>query len=132
MSYRTVILSSVEEYLAGKDFTAEARAERNGWLLRFPHSVMLQVSFAELDFANRWCWQRFGPSNGECLEYQPDYRVCELKERHSHRGKWRWHFYEKTICNFGFCQWFFAERADYESFRTNVDEINWGKKYPKE
>jgi hypothetical protein len=66
MTYRTVDPASFEEYVASDDDTTDARADeqqvRSLRLLRFPHSVMLKVSFAELDFANRWCWQTFGPA----------------------------------------------------------------------
>ena len=81
MSHRTVVLSSFEEYLASDDDSFEERAaqelDRNERLLRFPYSVMLQVSYPELDFANRWCWQNFGPSDGECDQRYSEYRANE-------------------------------------------------------
>jgi len=92
---------------------------------------MLQVSFPELDFANRWCWQHFGRSDGECMQRCSEYRVCDLNEPHSHAGKWMWHWFEKTDYNFGFNEWYFAERADQEYFLAKVGEINWGENYPK-
>ena len=62
-AYRTVSLSSFEEYLASEDDSPEEQAEqardRKERLSRFPYTVMLQVSFLEMDFANRWCWQHF-------------------------------------------------------------------------
>ena len=79
MSYRTVILSSFEEYLASTDDSLEERAEqerdRDERLSRFPYAVMLKVSFPELDFANRWCWQQFGPRDGKCTQHDSDYRA---------------------------------------------------------
>jgi hypothetical protein len=92
MSHRTVVPSTFEEYLASDDDSLEERAaqeaNRNGRLSRFPYSVMLKVSFPELDFANRWCWQTFGPSDGECTQRFSEYRVCDRTEPHSHVGKW--------------------------------------------
>ena len=134
MSHRTVILSSFEEYLASGDDSPEERAEqkrdRQERLSRFPYAVMLQVSFPEMDFANRWCWQHFGPGDGECMQHQSEYRACDLAEPHSHVGKWMCHWFVKTDYNFGFNEWYFAEQGDRECFLANVDEINWGEKYP--
>lgn len=133
MSHRTAILSSFEDYLASERYSPDEQAEeervRNERLARFPYPVMMQVSFPELDFANRWCWQRFGPGDGECLEHQSDYRACDLNEAHSHVGKWMWYWLAKTDYNYGFCEWYFSERTDRDSFLASVDEINWGEKY---
>jgi hypothetical protein len=133
MSHRTVEASSFKEYLAemaAADWAAED-GERNERLSRFPHSVMLKVSFAELDFANRWCWQNFGPSDGECRQRDSEYCACDRAEPHSHVGKWTWYFLDKTDYNFGFNEWYFAELADRDLFVANVDTINWGEHYPK-
>jgi hypothetical protein len=133
MSYRTAILSSFEEYLASDDhspgFRAEEARERKDRLSRLPYSVMLQVSFAEFDFANRWCWQHFGPNDGECLQRQSEYPMCDLVEFHSHTGKWMWYWLAKTDHNFGFSEWYFSKQADRDFFLASVDEINWGEKY---
>jgi len=135
MSHRTVVLSSYQEYLAKGDDSLEERAaqtlDRDKRLLRFPHSVMLEVSYPELDFANRWCWQNFGPGDGECLQRHSEYRVCDLSEPHSHVGKWTSHWFVKTDYDFGFNEWYFAEIADYKQFLANVENINWGEHYPK-
>lgn len=135
MSNRTVILSSFEDFLASDDYSLEVRAEiekdRSERLSRFPYAVMLQVSFAELDFANRLCWQQFGPCNGECLDHQSEYRTCHLEEPHPHVGKWTWHWFEKTAYDFGFNEWYFAEQADRDYFLSKLGEIQWGEKYPK-
>lgn len=134
MTRRTVEASSFEEYLANEGTSVDGRnaedLDRKARLLRFPHSVMLKVSFAELDFANRWCWQRFGPSDGECLQRFAEYRMCDRIERHLHVGTWTSCWFEKTSYNFGFNEWYFAERADHDLFVANVDEINWGENYP--
>jgi hypothetical protein len=133
MSQRTVILSSFEEYLASENYSPDVRAqeerERKGRLSRFPYAVTLQVAYPELDFANRWCWQHFGFSDGECLGYDGDYPVCSIPERHSHQGKWMWCWLGKTDYNFGFCEWYFSEQSDRDYFLASVDGINWGEKY---
>lgn len=135
MSHRTVILSSFEEYLSSENYSPEIRAEEERQhkerLARFPHDIVLQVSFPEMDFASRWCWQRFGPADGPCLQRQSDYPMCNcnLPESHSHTGKWMCHWLEKTDYNFGFCAWHFSEPSDRDSFRASVPEINWGEKY---
>jgi hypothetical protein len=133
MSHRSVILSSFEDYLASENYSPEVRAEeereRKDRLLRFPHTVTLQLSFAELDYANRWCWQRFGPGDGECFQRQSDYPACDIAEPHSHAGRWMWCWLAKTDYNFGFCEWCFSEQSDWDSFLASVGEIHWGEKY---
>lgn len=117
MSHRTVILSSFEAYLAEDclpEFRGEEERERASRLSRFPYPVTLQVSFPELDFANRWCWQHFGPCDGDCLQRHSDYPACSVPEPHSHTGKW---------------MWYFSEWSDRDSFLASVGEINWGEKY---
>jgi hypothetical protein len=135
MTLRTVEPSSIEEYLASEDDSLEDRAAqemaRKERLSRFPHAVMLKVSFPEIDFANRWCWQSFGPSDGECTQRHSEYRVCDRTEPHSHAGKWTSHFFVKTDYDFGFNEWYFAESADRDLFVGNVDTINWGEHFPK-
>jgi hypothetical protein len=135
MSHRTVIASSFEEYLASGGDPADERAAqevvRKERLSRFPFSVMLQVSFPEIDFANRWCWQNFGPCDGECTQRYSEYPVCDRTEPHSHVGKWTSYFFGKTDYNFGFNEWCFKEITDRDSFFANVDKINWGEHFPK-
>jgi hypothetical protein len=135
MSHRTVEVSRFEDYLASEDDSLEdcatedvARKER---LSSFPHSVMLKVSFPELDFANRWCWRNFGPCDGECTQRCSEYRICERAGPHLHVGKWASHWFVKTDYDFGFNEWYFAESADRDLFVANVDKINWGEHYPK-
>ena len=133
MSHRTTTVSSFEEYLASQDYPPEVQSEveleRKDRLTRFPYEVTLQVSFAELDFANRWCWQHFGPGDGECFQRRSDYSVCCISESHSHAGKWMWYWLAKTNYNFGFCEWYFSDQADRDCFLAHVAEINWGEKY---
>ena len=72
MSHQTVLRSSFEEYLANTDETKEELAEqlavRDATLRAFPFSVILQVAYPEIDYANRWTWQQFGPRDGECFD----------------------------------------------------------------
>ncbi|WP_254513120.1 hypothetical protein [Anatilimnocola floriformis] len=135
MSYRTVEAASFEEYLASDDDSVEDRAsqkiERNERLLRFPFSVMLKVSFPELDFANRWCWQNFGPGDGECTQSYSRYRVCDRKDRHTHEGRWASHWFVKTDYDFGFNEWYFVASRDHELFVANIANINWGENFLK-
>lgn len=136
MSYRTVQPSTIEEYLASEDDSLEDRADqeaaRQERLSRFPHAVMLKVAFPEMDFANRWCWQNFGPCDGECTQRYSEYRVCDRTEPHSHDGKWTSHFFVKTEYDFGFNEWYFAENKDRDLFVANVYNINWGENFPKQ
>jgi hypothetical protein len=135
MTHRTVLLSSFSEYLASDDDSLEDRLaeerERSDRMVRFPYGVMLQVSFPELDFANRWCWENFGPCDGECMQKQSEYSACDRVDPHVHEGTWTSHWFEKTDYNFGFNEWYFAERADQQRFLANVENINWGENYPK-
>jgi len=135
MTHHTAILSSIDDYLACEDDSAEERAEqnllRNERLLRFPHAVMLQVAFPELDFAHRWCWANFGPRDGDCTQQYSEYRACDIEEPHSHTGVWMDHWFTKTDYNFGFNEWYFAKRSDYNQFATNIANLNWGDNFPK-
>jgi hypothetical protein len=135
MSLRTVVISSFDEYLVSIKDAVEACAaavvDRNARLLRFPYAVMLKVSYPELDFANRWCWQNFGPCDGKCTQRYSEYRVCDLTDPHSHVGKWSPHFFGKTDYDYGFNEWYFAEVADRDLFFANIDQINWGENYLK-
>ena len=133
MSHRTVILSSFEEYLVSEDYAPEIRVQeerqRASRTSRFPYTVTLELSYPELDFANRWCWQRFGPSDGDCLQRQSEYPACSIPEPHSHTGKWMWYWLAKTDYNFGFCEWYFSEQSERDCFLASVGEINCGEKY---
>lgn len=135
MSHRTVEPSSFEEYLASDDDSLEDRAaqdiDRKERLCHFPFTVMLKVSFPELAFANRWCWQNFGSSDGECTQRYSEYRACDRDDPHSHVGKWVSHWFVKTDYDFGFNEWYFAKSEDRDLFLANVDKINWGEHYPK-
>lgn len=130
-----MVTSSFEEYLAICDASDDERAEehfaRQARMLRFPFAVMLQVSYPELDFVDRWCWHHFGPSNGECTQRDSEYRVCDRAEPHSHSGRWVSHWFRKIDYDFGFNEWYFAASTDRDVFLANVDEFNWGEHFPK-
>lgn len=137
MNYQTAVLSSLDEYLAfanacesKEDLDIEIRG-RNEHLLRFPHAVMLQGSFPERDFADRWCWQQFGPCWGECFQSHAEYRVCGLEEKHCHVGTWTSYFFVKTDYDFGFMEWYFSREVDRDRFLAFVPLIDWGENFPK-
>ena len=140
MILRTVKPASFEHYLdveysvAAKgsvDGRSFDEAERKAILRKFPHSVVLELAFPELDFANRWCWRQFGPSDGDCHQKSSDYCFCDIIDPHSHAGRWRTHWWVKTEYNFGFNEWFFASAADRDQFLEFVPQICWGELYPK-
>jgi len=120
------MLSTYDEYLTSvfPETSAEATerrvadiAEHDARLAVFPHAVVLQVAFPELDFANRWCWQQFGPADGECYEAQSEYPACRLRTEHRHAGTWRTIWLEKTDYDFGFNEWCFADTRNDRSPR---------------
>ncbi len=140
MPYRTAVLSDFESYLASEypdsvpDSAAavhEERTNQNLRLQRFPFSVVLQVSYPELDFANRWCWQAFGPASGQCLDNQSQYPSCKLAHPHEHEGAWSTHWLAKTDYDFGYNEWSFAQEEDRDRFLQFVPEIHWGERFPK-
>ena len=135
MMYRTLVLSSIERYMACDDDSFEERTvqdrERDERLLRFPYPLMLELAFAEMDFANRWCWQHFGPMDGECTQKYSEYRVCSDETPHRHAGRWTTHWFVKTDYNFGFNEWYFSEEADRDLFLASLPKISWGEHYPK-
>jgi hypothetical protein len=141
MTYRTVLPADWDSYLASEypaslrdaaKFRAVDIADRQLRLAAFPHSVLLQLSYPELDYANRWCWQQFGPAHGDCLEQAgSEYPACDLPIAHSHEGKWLTYWLAKTEYNFGFNEWCFARQEDRDRFLEFVPQINWGERYPK-
>ena len=135
MTHKTFILSTYEAYLESEanwpEDIADHEVDRNELLSKFPHSVVLQVAYPELDFANRWCWLNFGPAYGECDQKYSEYRVCTLEAQHCHYGKWVNHWFAKTDYDFGFTEWYFALNSHRELFLKNLPLLNWGEHYPK-
>jgi hypothetical protein len=132
MTYRTIRLSNYQACLEfeGASLTTDFDLERTARILRFPYTVMLEASFAEFDYANRWCWQLLGPADGECLDSYSEYPSCLKSEPHNHEGRWGSHFLVKTEYNYGFCEWYFSNPADQQSFLDQVPTFHWGEKFP--
>ncbi len=140
MTNRTVQLTDYDAYLkseypAASDASADARAaeeeERRVRLTSFPFDVVLQLAFAELDSANRWCWQQLGPAHGECYQSSSEYSACALPHPHSHTGSWTTHWLAKTDYDFGYNEWSFQRQEDRNRFLEFVPDLNWGEHYPK-
>jgi len=140
MTYQTVVISSLEQYLANTDETEEDLREqiaiRDAIQIAFPFSVMLEVVTSEVDYANRWAWQQFGPRHGEFFDVRrglrpSEYPMCDNPEPHFHQGSWCCHWYVKTDYDFGFCEWLFANSTDRDRFLAFAPSINWGENYPK-
>jgi hypothetical protein len=137
MVTRAVKLTSYDSYIehafpAGSPAAARSleAQERQALLVEFPHSVVLEVAFPEMDFADRWCWQHFGPARGECQQHQSDYPVCSVVEPHAHEGAWCRRWLEKTDYEFGYCAWYFVSAIDRDRFLAFVSELSWGERYP--
>ena len=45
---------------------------------RFPHGLIVEGDWPEYDVATRWCWQQFGPYDGQCLEHYSEYPACPV------------------------------------------------------
>ena len=135
MTYQTAILSSFEAYLTSECLGEADRIDnfefRNKLLSHFPYAVMLALSFAELDFANRWCWQQFGSPRGECFDTQSEYPMCDIQMPHCHSGTWAHEWFLKTEYNFGFNEWYFTSASQLQQFLDFVPHLSWGEHYPK-
>ncbi len=122
-----------EVYAEGEAGAAEGRAseqlERELRLAAFPFAVVLKLSYPRMDFASRWCWQQFGPANGNCEQSSSEYPACPTHEPHSHVGTWATHWLAKIAYDYGFNEWRFANRAAQEDFLAFVPHITWGETY---
>lgn len=131
----TLKLSSIENYLACEDDSPEERdaaiREREDLLQKFPHSVMLEMAYPELDYAHRWCWQRFGPMDGSCTQKYSEYKACSDETEHRHIGKWTSHWFVKKDYDFGYNEFYFVELADRDLLLAHLSDIHWGEHYPK-
>ena len=134
MPYRTAKLSSYEAYRESENDDPEERVcaheERCDMLLQFPYAVMLELAFVERDFANRWCWEKFGPKDGPCTQMLSKYRRCFDESEHVHSGAWATRWFVKTDYDYGFNEWYFREQAQQEMFLAFVPQINWGERFP--
>jgi hypothetical protein len=135
MTSKTFRLSSIESYLAYEGDSPEERGaairEREDLLRRFPHSIMLEMAYSELDYAHRWCWQRLGPMDGSCTQKYSEYKACSDETEHRHTGKWASHWFAKTDYDFGYNEFYFVERADRDLLLAHLSDIHWGEHYLK-
>lgn len=140
MTHRTAVLTSYGDYLASEypDPSAEVASSRTADLLErearlatHPYSVVLQVAYPEMDYANRWCWQQFGPASGECQQAHSEYSACPLRTAHTHEGRWLTYWLAKTDYDFGFNEWCFSSSTDRDAFLEFFPSVNWGENYPK-
>ncbi|QDT94825.1 hypothetical protein [Gimesia aquarii] len=135
MTHQTAKLSTFDAYLeTGGDTAAEQldqQTKRQQTLDRFPYPLMLELAFPEFDFANRWCWQHFGPSHGECFQKHSEYRMCATDLPHCHIGSWTYNWFVKTDYDFGFNEWYFSNASERDLFLEFVPCINWGENFPK-
>jgi hypothetical protein len=134
MTHRTLKLSSIDEYLrdggeSDEDLQVQMR-RRHDLMLRFPHPIMLMAAVPEFDFANRWCWNEFGPAHGQCIDSHSRYRVCDQTRAHSHNGEWASSWFTKIDYDFGFCEWYFLNRQSAEKFEDAIPSFNWGEDFP--
>lgn len=135
MTYKTFKSATFESYLkCGYDAESERvenRVKRKALMETFPFGAMLELAVAEMDFANRWCWETFGPCDGTCQQEHSQYRVCDQSDDHVHEGSWTNIWYVKTGYDFGFNEWYFTNRNQLDEFLAFVPSINWGQNYPK-
>ncbi len=133
MTHRTAKLSSLDAYKhwggESANDLSDAQAERSTIISRFSYAVMMKVAFPEIDFGNRWCWQNFGPRDGECIDQCSEYTSCDIELPHAHVGSWTSNWFVKTDYNFGFNEWYFSDRSDRDQFLEFVPSMNWGEKF---
>ena len=140
MTYQDALLSNYESYLEFEFPIVQTDAhlselandidEREDRLKGFPYYVILELSYAELDFTNRWCWETFGNIQGKCEESSSGYPACQIKFQHSHWGNWMCNWFVKTGYNFGYCEWYFVNEEMKNQFLENVPNNQWGELYP--
>ncbi len=103
-----------EDYLIGNDnkqeFLKRKIKERNNILLDFSHSIILKLSYHQLDFANWLLWQILGEVYGYCG--YSNFPMCKIKGEHKHNGIWAIYWLAKTNYDYGFNEWFFKQKED--------------------
>lgn len=115
---------------------------------RFPFFIVVECCYPEMDFATRWCWQMFGPRDGDCYS-QREYAACpiivateyidkirgsEIKlyrdvAKHHHEGTWTSYWLGKTEYDHGFMEFCFTNPQDLDRFREFVPEVSYGENY---
>jgi hypothetical protein len=153
LEYLAMRLSSFDEFrnLEGN----EAVGDHDLIPPDFPHVVMVECDYPDLDVATRWCWKCFGPQQGNCLSSYSEYPACpivlatarqgvrvgpdskayQIMEYdhvvpHMHSGKWIVQWLEKTEYNHGFAEFCFQSESDKEMFMQQIPSFDWGENYP--
>jgi hypothetical protein len=153
-------IATIEQYLANSFLGTPTDLERaaamedtvapSGVNERFPFHIIVEASFAELDVAHRWCWQSFGPKDGEC-DWSTDYPACPIilaaekavridhngfeqtyfvnPIKHEHTGSWTSYWFGKTNYNHGFGAFCFADKTKKIRFAKHVPHVDYGEKY---
>jgi hypothetical protein len=126
---------------------------------KFPFTCIVQGSYPEVDNANSWCWDHFGPRDGKCeYEHTSEYPGCPLvratmyiqegsykdkegnehhwKEKaykevpaHEHEGVWAEYWLGKTGYDYGNAEFYFKNEADRDAFVSAVPAIGFGDRY---
>ena len=132
MTFITFKYSSYDEYIRteGNPSISDTE-ERNLILKNFPFPIVLLLSFPELDFANRWCRNKFGLRHGRCHDYQSEYPICKDTSDHSHVGIWTDFWLQKIEYNYGYNEWYFSKIEYLYLFTEFIPNINWGEIFPR-
>lgn len=160
--FEIMTISSVEDYI--ENFVEEGKEIHNEPLRikareRFPYSVVVEASWTVFDFAQRWCWQNFGPMDcQECYEHQSEYPACPLvlaiqeytirksytdkkgivheydyhtrcPGKHSHEGTWTVVGLGKTDYDYGFAECYFGNEIDKNKFIEAIPSFGLGENY---
>ncbi len=161
--YEKMHLATLEQF-------KEANGGKNPWyqdkrdeaIRRFPFTVITEYFYPVGDFADRWCWQNFGPMDcKECGEHYSEYPGCpqvlaiqEYKIRksytdkdgkvheydfhtrdpgkHGHEGNWTIVWLGKTGYDYGFGEWYFKNEADRDKFVEAIPSFGVGENYAEE
>ena len=110
----------------------EILQERDSLLKIYPFSIILALCYPQIDFADRWCNQQFGFSNGECHDSYSEYQICQLDAPHCHLGVWRTKWWEKVGYDYSYNEYFFENKSDFDKFITFLPQICFGENYPSD
>lgn len=138
-------ISSFEKYVKEKDIESgtsmvkrylegERVLEREDTRRSFPYVVTVESDYPSMDDAEAFCWNMFGPRNGECAQTDSECPVCPLVinaktkkldedgfidvEDHSHIGVWTMFWISKTGYDYGFADFCFKDESDMNIFAT--------------
>ena len=149
--------SSFEEFIGKGRKSWVVENKRDQTLINFPFSVIVTGYYPESDFAERWCWQKFGsPETEDCLNCHSDYPGCplvlvteQIKEykwedeieyikeyrnpgKHSHQGVWTTLWLAKTGYDFGYTEFCFKNEEDYFQFVAFIPDVTFGEQWNNE